>query len=59
MQKVSLIIPVYNEAGLIKKLVEDNYKKVIENAIYKSQKIITPSNFVKEDILKNFERIIA
>lgn len=31
------------------------YKKVIEHAIYKSQKIITPSNFVKEDIVQNFK----
>ncbi len=30
------------------------YKKVINHAIYKSQKIITPSVFVKGEILKNF-----
>ena len=31
------------------------YKRVIKNAIFKSQKIIAPSNFVKSDILKNFK----
>ncbi|MDO8487547.1 MAG: glycosyltransferase family 1 protein [Candidatus Curtissbacteria bacterium] len=30
------------------------YKKVIENAIYKSAKIITPSNFVKDEIAGKF-----
>ena len=30
------------------------YQKVIENAVKKSQKIITPSNFVKEDIVRAF-----
>ncbi|MBI3443624.1 glycosyltransferase family 4 protein [Candidatus Woesebacteria bacterium] len=39
---------------LIFKIKRFGYKKVIENAVYKSQKIITPSNYVKEDILKNF-----
>lgn len=40
---------------LVFKLKRLGYKKVIENAVYKSQKIITPSNFVKNDILKNFK----
>lgn len=40
---------------IIFKLKRFGYRKVIENAIYKSQKIITPSNFVKDDILKNFK----
>lgn len=31
------------------------YRKVIENAIRKSQKIITPSNFVKDEIVKAFK----
>ena len=31
------------------------YKKVFKHAILKSQKIIVPSQFVKEDILKNFK----
>lgn len=31
------------------------YRKIIGNAIHKSQKIITPSNFVKDEILKNFK----
>lgn len=39
---------------IIFKLKRFGYTKVIENAIYKSQKIITPSKFVKEDIAKNF-----
>lgn len=30
------------------------YKKVIENAIYKSAKIFTPSNFVKDEIIGKF-----
>lgn len=31
------------------------YRKVIENAIYKSAKIITPSNFVKDEIVRRFK----
>jgi len=30
------------------------YKKVLKNALNKSQKIITPSNFVKNEIIKRF-----
>ena len=40
---------------IIFKLKRFGYKKVIENAVYKSQKIIVPSKFVKSDILKNFK----
>ncbi len=35
----------------IKKL---GYKKIIDHAIYKSQKIITPSNFVKGQVIKTY-----
>ncbi|MCR4324793.1 MAG: glycosyltransferase family 4 protein [Candidatus Curtissbacteria bacterium] len=31
------------------------YKKIISDAIYKSTKIIAPSNFVKEEIIKTFK----
>ncbi|HSX19006.1 MAG TPA: glycosyltransferase family 1 protein, partial [Candidatus Saccharimonadales bacterium] len=40
---------------LIFKIKRLGYKKIIEHAILNSKKIITPSNFVKDDILKNFK----
>ena len=40
---------------IIYKLKRFGYKKVIKHAIKNSDKILTPSNFVKEDILKNFK----
>lgn len=40
---------------IIFKLKRLGYKKVITNAINNSQKILTPSKFVKEDIIKNFK----
>src|SRR3989344_2595269 len=36
---------------IIFKLKRLGYKKVIENAIYKSEKIITPSKYVKGDVV--------
>jgi len=30
------------------------YRKIIKHAVYKSQKIITPSKFVKEQVIKTF-----
>jgi len=33
------------------------YKKVIKSAIFKSQKVITVSNFTRQDILKNYPNI--
>lgn len=41
--------------SLIFKIKHVAYKRVLNHAINSSEKIITPSNFVKEDILKNFK----
>lgn len=40
---------------LIFKTKKFAYKRIIKNAILKSKKIITPSNYVKEEILKTFK----
>jgi glycosyltransferase involved in cell wall biosynthesis len=44
----NLFLPVY----FVKHML---YKKVFKNAVMKSQKIIVPSQVVKEELLKNFK----
>ena len=40
---------------LIYKTKRFAYKRIITHAVTKSQKIITPTNYIKEEILKNFK----
>jgi glycosyltransferase involved in cell wall biosynthesis len=44
----NLFLPVYLAKHAL-------YKRVFRNSIVKSQKIIVPSQFVKDDLLKNFK----
>ncbi len=48
MKATTLSIPIYYAKNLV-------YKKVLEFAVKKSQKIIVPSKFVKDELVKNFK----
>ncbi len=48
MRATTLPLPVYYGKSFI-------YKKVLRHAVAKSQRIITPSQFVKDELVKNFK----